>query len=113
MDILLDKQKDEGEEFYADSAYRGEEQEKIIRDQGLINRVSERAYRNKPLTEEQKNNNREKSRIRSRVEHIFGFMENSMNRMYLHHIGLKRITGIVGLMNLTYNLFRKIQLDVL
>jgi len=33
------------------------------------------------LTEEQRASNREKSRVRSRVEHIFGFMENSMNEM--------------------------------
>lgn len=28
----------------------------------------------------------------------------------LYQIGIKRITAIVGLMNLTYNMFRKIQL---
>ncbi|MFV0565854.1 MAG: hypothetical protein ACK5NB_08485 [Flavobacteriaceae bacterium] len=48
--------------------------------------------------------------MRSRVEHIFGFMENSMNGMYLYNIGMKRIKAIIGLMNLTYNMFRKIQL---
>ena len=30
--------------------------------------------KNRPLTEEQKENNRIKSKVRSRVEHIFGFM---------------------------------------
>ena len=62
------------------------------------------------LSEEQITNNREKSRIRSRVEHIFGFMEMSMNGMYINNIGIKRVTAVVGLMNLTYNMFRKIQL---
>ena len=66
--------------------------------------------RNRPLTEEQKANNREKSRVRSRVEHIFGFMEMSMNGMYIHSIGIKRASAIIGLMNLTYNMYRKIQL---
>jgi hypothetical protein len=47
------------------------------------------------------------------VEHIFGFMENSMNEMYIQCIGIKRATAIIGLMNLTYNMFRKIQLDTL
>ena len=50
---------------------------------------------------------------RSRVEHIFGFMEMSMNGMYIQSIGIKRATGIIGLMNLTYNMFRKIQLDAI
>jgi hypothetical protein len=40
------------------------------------------------LTEEQKLNNTEKSRFRSRVEHIFGFMEMSMNEMYTQCIGI-------------------------
>lgn len=111
-DNLLDDN-DKGEAFYADSAYTGESQENIISSKEMENRVCEKGYRNRPLTEEQKTNNTEKSRFRSRVEHIFGFMEMSMNTMYLQCIGLKRATAIIGLMNLTYNMFRKLQLDVI
>ncbi len=57
--------------------------------------------------------NKEKSRIRSRVEDIFGFMEGSKNGMNLYAIGIKRVEGIVGLMNLTYNMFRKIQIQAI
>ena len=109
---LLDE-KDKNEPFYADSAYTGESQEKIIAEKEVINRVCEKGYRNKPLTEEQKANNKEKSGTRCRVEHIFGFMENNMNQMYICNIGIKRITAIVGLMNLTYNMFRKLQLQAI
>jgi IS5 family transposase len=109
---LLDK-KDRGEPFYADSAYTGESQEKIIADREMENRVCEKGYRHRPLTEEQKANNTEKSRIRSRVEHIFGFMEMSMNGMYIQCIGIKRATATIGLINLIYNMFRKLQLDVI
>jgi IS5 family transposase len=97
--------------FYADSAYTGAPQEKIIKGKEMENRVCEKGYRNRPLTEEQKANNREKSRFRSRVEHIFGFMEMSMHEMYINSIGIKRATATIGLMNLTYNMFRKIQLQ--
>ena len=76
----------------------------------MNNKVCEKGARNRPLTEEQIANNREKSRVRSRVEHIFGFMEMSMNGMYIYNIGIKRATAIIGLMNLTYNMFRKTQL---
>jgi len=106
---LLDE-KDKREPFYADSAYSGEPQEAIIAQKKMINQVCEKGARNRPLTEEQIANNREKSRIRSRVEHIFGFMEMSMNRMYVNNIGIKRATAVIGLMNLTYNMFRKIQI---
>lgn len=106
---LLDEN-DKGEPFYADSAYTGEPQEEVISKKEMSNQVCEKGYRNKPLTDEQKASNTEKSRVRSRVEHIFGFMENSMNGMYINSIGIKRATAIIGLMNLTYNMYRKIQL---
>jgi IS5 family transposase len=108
-DTLLNE-KDRGEPFFADSAYTGESQEAIIEKKGMENQVCEKGARNRPLTEEQKANNREKSRVRSRVEHIFGFMEMSMNGMFINTIGIKRATAVIGLMNLTYNMFRKIQL---
>lgn len=106
LDALLDEKKDEGNDLWADSAYTGEEQEKTIKKYKMKNHVHEKGSRNNPLTEEQKENNKEKSRTRARVEHVFGFMEGSMNRLYLNCVGLKRATTIIGLINLTYNLFR-------
>jgi IS5 family transposase len=115
---LLDEN-DKGEDFYlyyvrstkyADSAYSGEPQEVIIAAKEMTNKVCEKGARNRPLTDEQKASNREKSKVRSRVEHIFGFMEMSMNGMYINNIGIKRATAVIGLMNLTCNMFRKIQL---
>jgi len=68
--------------------------------------ISKKGYRNKPLTDEQKANNKEKSRTRARIEHVFGFMEQSMNGLVVKSVGITRATGIIGLINLTYNLFR-------
>jgi len=110
LDDLLDEN-DRNKELHADSAYTGEKQEIVLNDKGVINKVHEKGYRNTPLTEAQKERNKEKSKIRARVEHIFGFMENSMNCMYLYSIGIKRAKTVIGLMNLTYNMFRKIQLQ--
>ena len=78
LDDLLDEQ-DTGQDFYGDSAYSGEEQEKVIAKHEMNNKTHEKGYRNKPLTEEQKANNREKSKTRARVEHVFGFMEQSIH----------------------------------
>jgi len=105
LESLLDE-KDKGQDFYADSAYTGQKQEEIIENFNLVNKVHEKGYRGNPLTEEQKANNKEKSKTRARVEHVFGFMEQSMNGLTLKSIGIKRATGIIGLINLTYNLFR-------
>jgi hypothetical protein len=37
-------------------------------------------------------------------------MENSMGAMSLKSIGIKRIESSIGMMNLVYNMFRKLQL---
>ena len=105
LDDLL-TEKDEEQDFHADSAYTGEEQEKVISKYKMKNNVNEKGYRNKPLTDKQKESNREKSKTRARVEHVFGFMEQSMNGLFLRSVGIVRATGIIGLINLTYNLFR-------
>ena len=107
---LLDG-KDEGQPLYADSAYVGEGlHEKLRQEKKVVVEVCEKGYRNKPLTEEQKENNKAKSKTRVRVEHIFGFVENSMNGSFIRSIGLARAEANIGLMNLTYNLFRKLQI---
>ena len=73
--------------------------------------IHEKGYRNNPLTQEQKESNNTKSKIRARVEHIFGFMTNSMNdALHMKCIGIKRVKDSIGLLNLTYNLFRYEQL---
>jgi IS5 family transposase len=105
LDDLLTT-KDKGQPLHADSAYTGEEQEKVIEKYKMINQVHEKGYRNKPLSEEQKEKNKKKSKTRARVEHVFGFMEQSMNGLALKSVGIKRASGIIGLINLTYNLFR-------
>tara|TARA_R110000782_G_scaffold237188_1_gene323662 strand:+ start:424774 stop:424935 length:162 start_codon:yes stop_codon:yes gene_type:complete len=51
----------------------------------MKNKIHEKGYRNKPLTDEQKENNTEKSKTRARVEHVFGFikMKKSIFRTHL------------------------------
>lgn len=105
LDNLL-TEKDKDQDLHADSAYTGEEQDKTIAKYEMKNKVHEKGYRNRPLTEQQKASNTKKSKIRARVEHVFGFMEQSMNGLVLKSVGIVRASGIIGLINLTYNLFR-------
>lgn len=109
VEDLLDNS-DEGKELYADSAYSGKPVEKTLKSKKVKNKIHEKGYKNKPLTEQQKQNNNEKSKTRARVEHIFGFIENSMSGSFIRSIGKTRAVSIIGLMNLTYNMFRYIQL---
>lgn len=106
---LLEEQ-DKGQELHADSAYSGQPVKEIVENYKMKNHIHEKGHRNNPLTEEQKQSNHLKSKTRVRVEHIFGFIENSMHGSFIRTIGIKRATAVVGLMNLTYNIFRALQL---
>jgi IS5 family transposase len=54
---------------YGDSAYPS-----LELPDGVENKFSEKATRNHPLTEEQRENNQQKAKIRCRVEHVFAGM---------------------------------------
>ena len=62
--------------------------------------------RGKPLTDEQKESNRRKSKIRCRIEHVFGFITVSMHGLTVRSIGIKRAEFNIGLTNLVYNFCR-------
>lgn len=111
MENLLDDT-DKGEELYADGAYTGKASEEIYDRKKVVNRINEKGYKNRPLTEEQKKSNREKSKVRARVEHIFGFMENSMNGSFIRTIGIERAKAKIGMMNIVYNICRCVQLKM-
>ena len=70
---LLNEQ-DEGQPVFTDSAYTCEDQEKVYKKKRVINKINEKGYRNKHLTDEQKVNNKEKSKTRARVKHILGLL---------------------------------------
>jgi transposase, IS5 family len=95
-----------GKEVWADSAYRSEDQEQSLKGSEHTSQINERAYRGKPLSESQEINNKAKSRVRARVEHVFGHMENSMGGIFVRTIGIARAKVGVSLMNLTYKLSR-------
>ena len=104
--------KDKGQDIHGDSAYSGQNQEETIAKVEMINQIHEKGCKNKPLTEEQLQNNRKKSKKRARVEHIFGFIENSMGGSYVRTIGKQRAKVVIGLTNLAYNLCRSVQLGL-
>lgn len=99
---LLD---DDDEVIYADSAYSSAEIAENL-PENCKNEICEKGYRGNPLTEEQKKENNRKSKIRCRIEHIFGFMTNSMKGITLRCIGFKRAWTQIGLLNLVYNMCR-------
>jgi IS5 family transposase len=102
---LLDEDNDT-DSIWGDSAYRSETIEAVLGWMGFESQIHERAYRNRPLSEDQTEHNREKSRIRARVEHVFGAWIMGMGGKFLRTIGLANAKVQLGLKNLTYNLIR-------
>ena len=91
---------------YADSAYAGEKISDVLTENGLTNCIHKKGYRNRPLTDRQKISNRKKSKIRSRVEHVFGVQSQRAGSLLLRSIGIVRAKAKIGLRNLSYNLSR-------
>ena len=104
LDDLLDHSAEKM--VWADSAYRSEAQESRLFAAEFTSNIHERAYRNAPLTDEQKAKNTEKSRVRARVEHVFGHIATAMNGCFVRTIGIARAEAKIGMECLAYNLSR-------
>lgn len=93
-------------DVWADSAYGSEENELMLSGAEYRSHVNKKGKRNQPLNERDKSANRKKSKVRARVEHIFGSMKNEQGGMFIRVIGLARAKTKIGLMNLVYNIRR-------
>jgi len=101
--VFLDFITEEDTNVYADSAYAHFATQLP---EGVTAHICEKGSKSKPLTEGQKRTNRSKSKVRCRIEHVFGFMTGSMHGITIRSIGKKRADFNIGLMNLVYNLCR-------
>ena len=91
---------------FADSAYLSEEAERyLLEDCDCEEFIMLKGYRNNPLSEEDKATNKLRSRIRVRVEHVYGRMAH-MGLDIVRTIGLSRAHQHNGLSNLVYNMDR-------
>ncbi len=103
---VIDDLVDENDQvLYADSAYWGN----TVASKPLPhveNQIQVRGTKHITITPEQREENRIKSKTRIRVEHVFGFITNSMHGKNLRSIGIERARFRAGLTNLIYNLFR-------
>lgn len=93
-------------DVWADSAYRSEEKEAILNAMNYRSHVHEKGNRSAALTDKQIARNKKKSKIRARVEHVFGYQVNSMSGGFLRVIGIARATTKIALTNLVYNIMR-------
>jgi hypothetical protein len=93
---------------YADSAHQSEKIINELQRRDFAPQIIERSYRGKRFTEEQKENNKSKSKIRCRIEHIFESQKMQMGNEILRTIGIIRAKFQIGMRNLVYNICRLI-----
>ena len=110
LDDILDTS-NTGKQVWGDSAYRSAEIEAKLAAKGLKSRIHRRAARHRPLSQTQEAANTVRSKVRARVEHVFGHQENSMGRKIVRTIGMARARFKIGMMNLGYNICRLVHLE--
>ena len=98
-------------DVWGDSAYRSDEIEEKLAERGLKSRIHRRAYRNRKLSEAQKAANATRSKVRARVEHVFGDQKNGMGAGIVRTIGIVRARCKIGMTNLVYNMRRFVCLE--
>jgi transposase, IS5 family len=103
---LLDRSNTAGG-VWADTAYRSAANETFMTKNGFVSRVHRKKPANRPMPLRTRRANNAKSRIRSRIEHVFAEQKDRMD-LFIRTIGLPRATTKIGLANLVYNVKRLI-----
>ena len=91
--------------MWGDSAYTGKRlvmREKAPRARDFTNR---RPYRNRPLSDAERETNRRKSGTRSRVEHVFGIIKGIFGFRKVRYRGLAKNTNRLHLLCALSNIF--------
>jgi len=96
---------------WADSAYRSKESEEMLAERAMKSHIHRRGSRGKPLTPRQEAANKTRSKVRARVEHVFGNQHNSMGGKFVRTIGIVRAAVKIGMQNLAYNMRRLVVLE--
>ena len=95
---------------YADSAYQSEKHDTWLSRRGIDNRLTKRAYRNRPLTKKDQQFNRLHSGVRSTVERVFSVLKQHYGMAKARYLGLARNRTRFGLMCVAHNIKRGLSL---
>ncbi len=105
---VLNPEQDSGQEVYADKGYWGEPCEKVVTEiagKGK-SRILHKGTRDNPISDEQKRENTQWSKIRCRVEHVFAHRKGALRFRQVRRKGLKRARFEIGLGDVVYNMQR-------
>ena len=105
LEELLDTE-NSSRDVWADSAYRSQEKVAALSETGFPAHLQRKGCRHRKLTEREKQGNITRSKIRSRVEHVFGVQTQRAGTLLLRSIGKMCAQAKIGLRNLAYNIDR-------
>ena len=98
--------KDKGQDMHGDSAFTIHAFKQALEQAGMNDKIHEKGHKHQCLSQAQLRRNHQKSKIRARIEHVFGFMHQKRGNIFIYTIGLLRAQVKIGLMNLAYNMSR-------
>ena len=101
---LLDKT-NTASAVWADTAYRSAANEAFMAKNGFVSRVHRKKPKGRAMPDAVRRANNAKSKIRSRVEHVFAEQKERMG-LFIRTIGIARATTKIGLANLVFNIKR-------
>jgi len=93
-------------DVWADSAYRSGDNLTNLDTRGYREHIQRKGCKFRKLTAWEKQGNRTRSKIRCRIEHVFGIQIQIAGNLILRTIGTARAEVKIGLRNLAYNMHR-------
>ncbi len=100
---LLDKT-NTASTVWADTAYGSAANEAYLQKNGMVSRIH-RKPKGRPMSKTTRRANGLKSKVRSRVEHVFATQKKRM-ALFISTIGIARAETKIGMANLVYNMKR-------
>ena len=91
--------------WWADIAYRSAANETFLNKNGFVSHIHRKKPKGRAMHETMRRANNAKSKIRSRVEHMFAEQKDRMG-LFIRTIGIARATTKIGMANLVYNIKR-------
>jgi IS5 family transposase len=94
------------EQVYADKAYASAEHDNLLAKRNTGNRILHKAKRNQPLSDQQKQQNRQWSSVRCTVERVFGILKQHYRLAKARYLGLQRNQARFMMAAMAYNIKR-------
>jgi transposase, IS5 family len=88
---------------WADAAYRSAANETFLNKNGFVSHIHRKKPKGRVMLETVRRANNAKSKIRSRVEHVFAEQKDRMG-LFIRILGIARATAKIEMANLVYNI---------